>query len=86
MMQDVLIIRRNVEEFCHSEKRALMTIEKWKSIDEIARSTILTNRLQKYFLALIYPTQYGFIAGRNISHNVLNVQMAMDYARNSHQN
>ena len=46
---------------------------------------VLANRLQKYLPNLIHPAQYGFIAGRNILHNVLNVQMAMDYARNSTQ-
>ena len=40
MMEDVLIIRRQVEAIRHSEKPTLMTIEEWKSIDEIARSTI----------------------------------------------
>ena len=40
MMQDVLIIRRQVEAIRHSEKPTLMTIEEWKSIDEITRSTI----------------------------------------------
>ena len=43
------------------------------------------NRLQKYLQKLIHPAQYGFIASRNILHNVLNVQMPMDYARNTHQ-
>ena len=46
---------------------------------------VLANRLQKYLPKLIHPAQYGFIAGRNILHNVLNLQMAMDYARNTHQ-
>ena len=45
----------------------------------------LPNTLQKYLPKLIYPAQYGFIAGRNILHNVLNVQMSMDYARNTYQ-
>ena len=40
MMQDVLIIRRQVEAIHHSEKLTSLTIEEWKSIDEIARSTI----------------------------------------------
>ena len=35
-------------------------------------------------LKLRHPAQYGFIAGRNKLHNVLNVQMTMDYARNTH--
>ena len=34
-MQDVLIIRRRVEAIRHSENPASMTIEEWKSIDEI---------------------------------------------------
>ena len=46
---------------------------------------VLANRLQKYFPKLIHPAQYGFIAGKNILHNVLNVQMTMDYARNTYQ-
>ena len=46
---------------------------------------VLENRLQKYLPKLIHPAQYGFIAGRNILHNVLNVQMPMDYARNTTQ-
>ena len=29
---------------------------------------------------IIPPSQYGFITCRNILHNVLNVQMAIDYA------
>ena len=40
MMQDVLIIRRQVEAIHHNEKPASMKTEEWKSIDEIARSTI----------------------------------------------
>ena len=40
MMQDVLIIRRQVEVIQHSEKLASMSTNEWKSIDEIARSTI----------------------------------------------
>ena len=46
---------------------------------------VFANRLQKHLPKLIHPAQYGFIAGRNILHNVLNIQMAMDYDRNSHQ-
>ena len=29
--------------------------------------------------------QYGFIAGRDIIHNILNVKMATDYAKESKQ-
>ena len=46
---------------------------------------VLANRLQKHLPKLIHPARYGFIAGRNILHNVLNVQITMDYARNTHQ-
>ena len=34
---------------------------------------------------IIHPSQYGFIAGRKILHNVLNVQMATDYTQQTHQ-
>ena len=40
MMQDVLIIRRQVKAIRHSVKLALMTTEGRKSIDEIAGSSI----------------------------------------------
>jgi hypothetical protein len=39
------------------------------------------NRLQKVLPSIIHPMQYGFIAGRDILHNILNVQMAVDYAK-----
>ena len=40
MMQGVLIIRRQIEAIRHREKPASILVEEWKSIDEIARSTI----------------------------------------------
>ena len=40
MMQDVVIIRRQVEAIRHNEKPASMRTKKWKSIDEIGRSII----------------------------------------------
>ena len=30
---------------------------------------------------LIHPYQYGFLHGRNILHNILNVQIGVDYAK-----
>ena len=51
------------------------SLHQWKIFTKV-----LANRLQKYLPKLIHPAQYGFIAGRNILHNVLNVQMAMGYA------
>jgi hypothetical protein len=46
---------------------------------------LLANRLQKVLPSIIHPMQYGFIAGRDILHNILNVQMAVDYAKDSKQ-
>ena len=40
MMQDVLIIQRQVEAIRHSEKPISMCAEEWRFMDEIARSTI----------------------------------------------
>ena len=40
MMQDVLIIRRQVEAIHHNNKPTSMTTEEWRSLNEIARSTI----------------------------------------------
>ena len=52
MMQDVLIIRRQVEVIRHNEKRSLMTIEEWKSIEEIARSTIRMHLAQNIYFSM----------------------------------
>ena len=46
---------------------------------------VIANRLQKVLPSIIHPMQYGFIAGRDILHNILNVQMAVDYAKESRQ-
>ena len=46
---------------------------------------ILSNIFTEFLPQFIHPSQYGFIAGRNILHNVLNVQMATDYAQHTHQ-
>ena len=40
MMQDVLIIRRQIEAIRHNNKPTLMTTDEWRSLDEIAKSTI----------------------------------------------
>ena len=45
----------------------------------------LSNKLKKFLHEFIHPSQYGFITCRNILHNVLNVQMATDYAQHTHQ-
>ena len=46
---------------------------------------VIANRLQKVLPSIIHPMQYGFIAGRDILHNILNVQMVVDYAKESKQ-
>ena len=63
-----------------------VSLHQWRPISLMGAlymifTKVLTNRLQKYLPKLIHPTQCAFIAGRNILHSVLNVQMAMDYAR-----
>ena len=52
MMQDVLIIRRQVEAIHHSEKPTSMTIEKWKSKDEIARFTIPMHLAENIYFSM----------------------------------
>ena len=46
---------------------------------------VIANRLQKVLSSMVHPMQYGFIEGRDILHNILNVQMAVDYAKESKQ-
>ncbi|MCO5555946.1 hypothetical protein L7F22_009490 [Adiantum nelumboides] len=48
-------------------------------------SRVLANRLHRFLPNLIHPAQYGFIKGRNILHNILNVQMGIDYAKKTKQ-
>ena len=56
MMQDVLIIRRQVEEIHRNEKPASMTIEEWKLIDEIARSTICMHLAENLYFRMAKET------------------------------
>ena len=56
MMQDVLITRRKVNAIRHSEKHASMTIEEWKSIDEIARSTIRMHLAENVYFNMAKET------------------------------
>ena len=46
---------------------------------------VIANRLQKVLSSMVHPTQYGFIVGRDVLPNILNVQMAMDYGKESKQ-
>ena len=56
MMQDVLIIRRQVEAINHNKKPASMTIEEWKSINEIARSTIRMHLAENIYFSMTKET------------------------------
>ena len=56
MMQDMLIIRRQVEASRHGEKPTLMKIEEWKSIDEIARSTIRMHLDENVYFSMAKET------------------------------
>ena len=56
MMQDVLIIRRQVEVIRHSEKHASMIIEEWKSIDKISRSTIHMHLANNVYFSMAKET------------------------------
>ena len=51
-------------------------------------SKTLANQPKKYLFQFIHQTHIwynGYIVGRNILHNVLNVQIAINYARHTHQ-
>ena len=56
MMQDVLIIRCQVEEIQHNTKPASMTTEEWCSLDEIARSTIQMHLAEKVYFSIANET------------------------------
>ena len=46
---------------------------------------VMPNRLHKVLPSIIHNSQYGFLAKRDILHNILNVQMAIDYVKESKQ-
>ena len=46
---------------------------------------VIANRLQSILPTIVHKAQYGFIKGRDILQNILNVQMAMDYVKESKQ-
>ena len=56
MVQDVLIIKRQVKEIRHRKKSASMTIEEWKSIDEIAWSTIHMHLAENIYFEMAKET------------------------------
>ena len=56
MMQDVLIIRRQIEAIRHNNKPTPMTTEEWCSLDEIARSTIRMHLAENVYFNLTKET------------------------------
>ena len=44
---------------------------------------VMANRLHKVLPSIIHNSQYGFLAKRDILHNILNVQMVIIYAKES---
>ena len=52
IMQDLLIIRCQVEEIQHNTKPASMTTEEWCSLDEIARSTIRMHLAENIYFSM----------------------------------
>ena len=56
MMQDVLIIRRQVKVIRRNEKPTLMTIKEWKSIEEIGRSTIRIHLAENIYFSMAKET------------------------------
>ena len=57
MMQDVLIIRRQVEAIRHNEKPESMKAEEWRSLDEIARSTIRMHLAENVYFSMAKETR-----------------------------
>ena len=67
-----------------------MSFAQWRPISLMGGlykifAKVIANRLQKVLSSVVHPMQYGFIKGRDILHNILNVQMAVDYAKESKQ-
>ena len=52
MMQDVLIIRRQIEAIQHNNKSTKMSVIEWRSLDEIARSTIRMHLVQNVYFKM----------------------------------
>ena len=52
----MLIIRRHVKVIRHNEKPASMTTEEWRSMDEIARSTIRMHLAENIYFSMAKET------------------------------
>ena len=56
MMQDVLIVQRQIEAIQHNNKPASMIVEEWRSLDEIARSTIQMHLTENVYFSMAKET------------------------------
>ena len=56
MMRDVLIIQRQVEDIRHGDKPTSMFGEEWRSMDEIARSTIQMHLVENVYFSMAKET------------------------------
>ena len=56
MMEDVLVIQRQVEAIRHSKKYASMSAKEWRSMDEIARSTIQMHLVENVYFSMAKET------------------------------
>ena len=56
MMQDVLIIRRQIEAIRHNNKLASMIADEWCYLDEIARSTIRMRLVENVYFSMAKET------------------------------
>ena len=55
-MQEVLIIRRQAEAICQSDKPTSMSAEEWRSMDEIERSTIRMHLAENVYFSMAKET------------------------------
>ena len=56
MMQDVLIIRRQVKAIQHREKPASMSAKEWRSLDKIACSSIWMHLTENVYFSIAKET------------------------------
>ncbi len=67
-----------------------MSFAQWRPISLMGGiykifTKVLANRLRKVLPIIIHHSQYGFIVGRDILHNILNVQLAIEFAKETNQ-
>ena len=56
MMQDMLVIRRQVEAIRHNDKPASMSTKEWRSMDEVARSIIRMHLAENFYFNMSKET------------------------------